>query len=281
MKFPNPYNLFFSKINQIRYLIYEQFLLNLNRKKLKNILLNENPQIDIILPTYNRSEMLLKRSIPSILNQTYTNFKLIIIGDKCTDNTEQIIKSFNDKRIYFENLETRNKRYPETIENHWFAGPVVAINRGLELVTGDWIARIDDDDIWTKNHLEKLFECAQKNKAEFVSSSYTTVINDIEQIIDLSKDIPHIGGVQTWLYVSYLKFFKSNINCWRKSWNRVNDLDLSDRIFRAGVKTAYLPISTCTIKPRPKESKIGLKAYKDNKKQILDKLKFNDQKPNS
>jgi glycosyltransferase involved in cell wall biosynthesis len=276
MKIFNSYNKIFSEINQIRYLIYEKFLLNLNRKKLENILLNKNPQIDIILPTYNRSEMLLKRSIPSILKQTYKNFRLIIIGDKCSDNSEQVIKSFNDKRIYFENLKNRNKRYPETVENHWFAGPVVAINRGLELITGDWITRIDDDDIWTENHLEKLLECVQKNKAEFVSSSYTTVINNIETIKDFSKVTPPIGGVQTWLYVSYLNFFKSNINCWRKSWNRVNDLDLADRMFRAGVKIVYLPISTCIIKHRPNESEIGLTAYKNKTVQFLDKYKFDE-----
>jgi len=274
MKISNSYNKIFSIVNQIRYLMYERFLLNLNRRKLKNTLLNKNPQIDIILPTYNRSEMLLKRSIPSILKQTYKNFRLIIVGDKCSDNSEQVIESFNDKRIYFENLKTRDKRYPETVENHWFAGPVVAINRGLELVTGDWIARIDDDDIWSEDHLEKLLECVQKNKAEFVSSSYTTVINNLETVKNFQKIIPPIGGVQTWLYVSYLNFFKYNINCWRKSWNRVNDLDMAERIFKTGVKITYLPVSTCTIKPRPNEKSIGLTAYKNNTNQFLDKYKF-------
>ena len=55
----------------------KKFLLSINRKYLKNILLKKYPQIDIILPTYNRSEMLLKRSIPSVLNQTYKILNLL------------------------------------------------------------------------------------------------------------------------------------------------------------------------------------------------------------
>lgn len=276
MKKYNFFNKIFSEVNQLRYYIYEKILLSIKRKYLKNILLKKYPQIDIILPTYNRSEMLLKRSIPSVLNQTYKNFKLIIIGDKCTDNTKKIIESFVDKRIYFENLKERKKRYPETPENHWFAGPVVAINRGLELISGDWIARIDDDDIWTNDHLEKLLKHALETKVEFVSSSYTTIVNDQKKIKDFSHENPAIGGVQTWLYVSYLKFFKSNINCWRKSWNKVNDLDLQDRMYRAGVRMSYFPISTCTIKPRPNETEIGIKAYKKNEKEFLSKYKFHE-----
>tara|TARA_B100000900_G_scaffold97411_1_gene80482 strand:- start:36033 stop:36863 length:831 start_codon:yes stop_codon:yes gene_type:complete len=276
MKEYNLFNKIFSAINQLRYYVYEKILLSIKRKYLKNILLKKYPKIDIILPTYNRSEMLLKRSIPSVLNQTYKNFRLIIIGDKCTDNTEEIIKNFNDKRIYFENLKERKKRYPETPQNHWFAGPVFAINRALEMIRGDWIARIDDDDIWTDDHLEKLLNHALKTNVEFVSSSYTTIVNNQKTLKDFSLENPAIGGVQTWLYASYLKFFKSNINCWRKSFNRVNDLDLQDRMYKTGVRMAYLPVSTCIIKPRPNETEIGLKAYMNNKEAFLKKYKFND-----
>ena len=77
--------------------------------------------------------------------------------------------------------------------------------RALELISGDWIARIDDDDIWTNDHLEKLLNHAVK-MSEFVSSSYTTIVNNQKMIKDFSLENPAVGGVQTWLYVSYLKF---------------------------------------------------------------------------
>ena len=83
-------------------------------------------------------------------------------------------------------------------------------------------------------HLEDLLNFALSKKAEFVSSSYKTIVDGTETLKTFHK-IPPIGGVQTWLYRSYLKFFKANINCWRKNINRVNDLDLQDRMFKAGV----------------------------------------------
>lgn len=270
------YNLIFSAINQIKFLIFETVFLLFQRVKKRDILADDNPIIDIILPTYNRSEMLKSRSVPSVLNQSYKNFRLIIIGDRCNDDTEKVVNSFNDDRIIFFNIKNRSKRYPETVENHWFAGPVVAINTGLKMVKGDWIARIDDDDIWEQNHLEDLLNFAISKKAEFVSSSYKTIVNGTETLKDFSQEIPSIGGVQTWLYRSYLKFFKANINCWRKNINKVNDLDLQDRMFKVGVKMAYLKKSTCIIKPRPNEQEIGLKAYKHNKQKFLEKYKFND-----
>ena len=87
---------------------------------------------------------------------------------------------------------------------------------------------------------------------------------------------PPIGGVQTWLYRSYLKFFKANINCWRKSWNRVNDLDLQNRFYLAGVKMDYLNLSTCIIKPRPGETEIGIKAYKSKPDEYLKNMNLNN-----
>jgi glycosyltransferase involved in cell wall biosynthesis len=269
------FNVLFSFFDQQRFLIYEKIYLRIVRFKFLSEKKNfEDHTIDIILPTYNRSKLLYERSIPSVLGQTYKNFRLLIIGDCCTDDTEKIVNSFNDDRILFLKIHNRKKRYPPTPENHWFAGPVVAINYGLNFIKSDWIARIDDDDIWTSDHLEKLLLHVLKKNSEFVSSSYTVIKNDEEIIKNFENKKPAIGGVQTWLYRSYLKFFKANINCWRKSWNKVNDLDLQNRFYLAGVKMNYLNLSTCIIKPRPGDNEIGLKAYKSNPLDYIKKYEF-------
>ena len=274
--FLNVYNKLFSFFDQLKFRIYERINLKSQRKKFNYILQKENPTIDIILPTFNRSQMLKERSIPSVLRQTYKNFRLIIIGDCCTDDTEEVINNFEDKRILFINLEKRNKRYPPTAENHWLAGPVVPINEGLKNVNADLISRIDDDDIWTDDHLEILLNHLLETKSEFVSSSYISYIDDKKVLKNFEKQKPAIGGVQTWLYISYLKFFKANINCWRRNWHRVNDADLQDRMHKAGVKMNYINKVTSLIIPRPGEKEIGLKAYKDNEEKFLEKYKFDD-----
>jgi glycosyltransferase involved in cell wall biosynthesis len=217
--------------------------------------------------------MLFERSVPSVISQTYKNFELIVISDGSTDDTESIINSFSDKRIKFFKIE-RKKRYAESVENHWFAGPVKAINFGLLKANGKWIARIDDDDIWTGDHLDLLLSFAVSKKFEFVSSSHIEYRYGKEILQDHKNFLPRIGGVQSWLYASYLKFFKANIDCWRKSWNKVNDLDLQDRMFKVGVKMGYLEKATVILKPRPGDATIGLDAYKNKNDYYLKKYKF-------
>lgn len=237
---------------------------------------SSEPLISVYVPTYNRGDILIERAVKSVLDQTYENFEFIIIGDHCTDNTEELVKKIKDPRIRFYNIPTRGYRYPPTAENHWFAGPVIAANTALGMITGDWIARIDDDDIWTPDHLEVLLQHALKEELEFVSSSYMTIEGGKETVIDVKDDNPRIGGTQTWLYRSYLKFFKYNIDCWRKTWNRVNDTDIQDRMHKAGVNMGFLEKVTCHIIPRPGEDKIGLDAYRETEEEKIEHFQFND-----
>lgn len=253
-----------SSLNSIRYALTEPLILRIMRliyeKDYRDK--SEEPLISVYTPTYNRAKLLIERAVPSVLNQTYKNFEYIIVGDCCTDETEEVVTKIGDPRIRFYNLPKRGYRYPPTVENHWFAGPVVPANFALKMLRGKWIARIDDDDIWTEDHLEVLINFAQEGNYEFVSSSYIAVRHGKEILIDVKDQVPRIGGTQTWLYRSYLKFMKYNINCWRKKWNRVNDTDLQDRFYKAGVRIGFLEKVTCYVLPRPGEETVGLEAYR-------------------
>jgi glycosyltransferase involved in cell wall biosynthesis len=96
------------------------------------------PVISIVLAVYN-GEKFLKESIDSVLNQSYANFELIIINDGSFDSTQNIIDSYSDERIICFKLNHR--------------GLSQALNFGIEKSRGDYIARIDDDDIWFKDKL--------------------------------------------------------------------------------------------------------------------------------
>ena len=147
---------------------------------------------------------------------------------------------------------------------HWYAGPVLAANLALEKLKGDWIARNDDDDVWTTDHLEKLLNLAIKGNYDLVSSHYKVTDDQGTRVLtafDNPKDYTKIGGTNTWLYKSYLKCIKYNIHCWRKNYFRVNDTDLSQRFYFSGIKTGYLEEVTTVMYPRPGEGLIGSKAY--------------------
>lgn len=277
-----------SSFDSFRFAVAEPIMLKIARTKYEDIYRDqtESPLVSICIPTYNRAEILTERAVPSVLKQTYKNFELIIIGDRCTDDTEKLLSRFNDPRIRFYNLPERKRRYPENVENHWLAGPVVPANKALGLVRGGWIARVDDDDIWTPGHIELLLDFARKGNYEFVSGQYIEERfgkRRIDMGVEaqgpyyslyksgrrIKRENPKIGGVSTWLYQSYLRFFKYNINCWRKRWNRVNDIDISQRMFRAGVRMGFLGRTVSYVLPRPGEMTVGLEAYRlDEEKKV-------------
>ncbi len=229
-------------------------------------------KVSIILPTYNRIELLATRAIPTVQAQSYANWELLVISHGSTDGTNEFIENLSrqDSRIKLVLQDRSRLGYPPSAENHWLVGPVKPINAGLRAVTGKWIARIDDDDEWHPNHLEKLLELLFCSHAEFASSSYEAIVGGLRTEIE-PTGTPPIGGVQTWVYRSYLKFFRANINSWRKTWNRVNDTDLQQRFVAAGVKIAHLREVTVTIRPRPGEKSIGSSAYLKNEERYRKK----------
>lgn len=104
-------------------------------------------KVSIIITVYN-VEKYLKQTIESALNQTYKNFEIIAVNDGSTDGSAQILASFKDKISVF-NQENK--------------GLMGALNSGLRLATGEFIAILDGDDIWLKDKLEKQIKEFEKD----------------------------------------------------------------------------------------------------------------------
>ena len=103
-----------------------------------------NPKVTVLMPVYN-AEKYVGEAIESILNQTFRNFEFLIINDGSTDNSLGIIKSYKDLRIRLVNNE-KNLGLSHTL------------NKGIELSEGEYIARMDADDISLPKRLEKQIE---------------------------------------------------------------------------------------------------------------------------
>jgi glycosyltransferase involved in cell wall biosynthesis len=117
----------------------------------------ESPTVTVIIATYNRSRI-LRYAIESALWQTFRDFELWVIGDGCTDDTEQIVASFDDPRVHWYNLP-ENTGYES--EPH---------NEGIRRAKGKYIAYLNYDDLWMPNHLQALVERIEETCADFVSS---------------------------------------------------------------------------------------------------------------
>lgn len=101
------------------------------------------PRVTVIIATYNRSEV-LRYAIRSVLAQTFADFELLVVGDACTDDSEQVVAGFEDPRVRWINLPTNTRHQ---------SGPN---NEGLRQARGELIAYLGHDDLWLPHHLEIL-----------------------------------------------------------------------------------------------------------------------------
>jgi glycosyltransferase involved in cell wall biosynthesis len=97
------------------------------------------PKVSVIIPTYNRAN-LIAESIKSVLNQTFTDFEIIVVDDGSADNTKEVVESFKEPRIRY--IYQANK------------GVSCARNVGIFASKGEYIAFLDSDDIWLPQNLE-------------------------------------------------------------------------------------------------------------------------------
>lgn len=107
-------------------------------------------KITVLMPVYNTKEEYLREAIESVLNQTFGDFEFLIINDGSTNNAEEVILSYKDARIKYVKNE-QNLRLIKTL------------NKGLELAKGEFIARMDADDISLPTRLEKQIEFFEKH----------------------------------------------------------------------------------------------------------------------
>lgn len=129
--------------------------------------------ISVIMPTYNRG-YIISLAIDSILNQTYRNFEFIIVDDFSSDDTENIISTYNDKRIKYIKLDKK-------------MGANYARNIGLKNAKGKYITFQDSDDYSMPNRLEKEYKTLKKEDADLVFSSFYKTVAGNEKLASEKK----------------------------------------------------------------------------------------------
>lgn len=149
--------------------------------------------MSVILPVYNQAEY-LPLAIDSVLCQTFANFELIIIDDGSKQNIQRVIEKYQDSRIKF----IRNKSH---------AGLVHALNQGLGKARGDFIARMDADDICLPVRLEKQVAYLRSKPDVGVAASWIELIDASGRTI----------GKETQLHTKDVYAFLTRANPFRHS----------------------------------------------------------------
>jgi len=175
------------------------------------------PLLSIIIPTYNRAN-LLSIAIESVLSQTYPSWELIIIDDGSTDNTKEVVLKYSDDRIRYIYQENQERS--------------AARNNGIRNAFGDWICFLDSDDFYDSSFLMELVEYTHQEEADCLIIGSKKYYNDSEQfgakeIIKYTDDI--VGNccldyrpIATWEVVTRKKvfdefLFSTNFNVWEDS----------------------------------------------------------------
>ena len=125
--------------------------------------------ISVIMTDYN-VEKYISMAIESILQQTFEDFEFIIVDDASTDQTYDVICNYHDKRII-------------KMRNHMNLGVAACINKGMSMVSSEFIARMDSDDISKPERFKKQLEFMYSNPNLGISGSHMEIIDDKGKLI--------------------------------------------------------------------------------------------------
>lgn len=137
--------------------------------EMKDTLASEKPAVSVVLPNYNGSDF-LKTAVDSVLAQSFTDFELIVVEDGSTDGSAELLASYSDPRLRVIPLE----------QNEHIC---IALNTGLAAARGKYIARIDCDDCWLPEKLEKQYRYMEENPDCGACFTLVTVVDEDERTL--------------------------------------------------------------------------------------------------
>ena len=183
-----------------------------------NIMNNETKStfFSVVVPVYNK-EPHISRAIDSILQQSFTNFELIIVCDPSTDNSNQEVENFSDSRI---RVLHRDKPGP---------GGYAARNLGIQEAKSEWIAFLDADDKWYPDHLENIHKSLVENgDYSIISCSWMVYENNTYKLDNYSA-----RGKKTHI-INFEDYLLSEINSARPIWTSIACIK-KDLLIQAGM----------------------------------------------
>ena len=210
---------------------------------------NVEPQLTVIMAVHNGSPF-LRTAIDSILNQTYANFNFLIIDDASTDDTREIVRSYNDDRIALECLEKNG-------------GQTAALNIGLNLATTPWIARLDADDYSAPTRFEEQMRALEADPTVSCIGTHVWMFHDNPEVVDSVFTTPeHHAEIKRGILRGSSMVHGSiivdraamlDIGGFDERYRFVADLELYDRLVLK-YKTANIPMQLVGIREHPNQT---------------------------
>lgn len=209
--------------------------------------LSPEPLVSIPIATFDRPDIVIGRTLPALLSQSYQRIEVILVGDGCVPDVAARLDAFQHPKVRFVNLRRRS-RYPNDPLHRWMVAGSRPRNRGARLAQGEVVVWMSDDDLLYPTAIEGLVTTMQDHDAEVVLG-----------IADLSPELegtraarsPDLGSIsaKVWAGRDYLRTFRWSRISWMKHWNRPCDYDLFARMQHAGVRFARAERPVCLVVP--------------------------------
>jgi len=181
------------------------------------------PKVSVVMCTYN-DELFIKQAVESVLQQTFSDFELIVVNDGSTDNTQKILENFCDNRLVLVMQDNQ--------------GAVSATNKGLKLAKGEYIARHDGDDVSDKNRLEEQVLFLDSN-IEFGLVGTDAYVTDDKERVLYKKGLVQGDNLREGIFeknyvthgsIMFRREFLDRIGLLRKEFECAHDYDFILRI---------------------------------------------------
>lgn len=205
------------------------------------------PLVSVVIPTWNRPQVLTERAIPSALAQTHPHIEVIVVGDASPEEVGEAVAGLGEERVSFHNLTVRGP-YSEDPYRAWLASGTPAFNAGVSHARGRWIAPLGDDDEFAPDHVERLLAAARERRLEFVYGRGRVLLPDGGETL-LGEFPPRLTqvGLQSALYHSGLRFIELELG--HALFEKPNDWGMVHRMMRVGVRIGMIDEVTVTYRP--------------------------------
>ena len=195
----------------------------------------QEPLVTVILPTYQRAELLRSRSLPAVLAQTHRNLEVLVIGDGPDPAAEQVVRELRDERVRWTHTSQRYV-YPEP-RRHWLAASTLTRNEGYRLAGGRWLFDLDDDDSIPPEAIDRLLETTRERQAEAVQGVILGHADD-GSTSEIRAVLPNQLPLKGALVHSHLRFFEREHVA--SALAEPGDWFRGERMLRAGVRIELL-----------------------------------------
>jgi len=192
--------------------------------------------VSVIIPTYNRAELLMTRALPSVLAQTHADLDIHVVGDGTDQATVDALATVKDPRVRFTNLPHTD--YPSDPLDHWRSMGIPPINHGLDTARGEWVQILADDDAYPPRRTALLLSLARRRRADMAYGRSRF----------LGRRIGLFGGParRNGQYCTDGAFilraslgYRYDPDAWKRQI--IADCDLRRRLFRDRVRMAFTP----------------------------------------